>query len=100
MGHRWHRRFSATFREPAVAGDPHDRLGHTHADDLRIGQLTARICRGFWQQIICCAINGDAEQVEVGVHRGLLVDGVLDTAEVGLPVQTPFATGIPVESLI
>jgi hypothetical protein len=47
-----------------------------------------------------CAINGNAESVEVGVHRGLQVDGVLDTADFDLSVLNPFTTGIPVESII
>jgi hypothetical protein len=53
-----------------------------------------------WQEIVRCAINGDAEGVEVGVHRGLQVDGVLDTADFGPSVQNPFATAIAVESII
>ena len=31
----------------------------------------------LWQEIIGCAINGGAEGVEVGVHRGLRADGVV-----------------------
>jgi polyisoprenoid-binding protein YceI len=47
-----------------------------------------------------CAINGNAESVEVGVHRGLQVDGVVRTADFGLSVQNPIATAIAVESII
>jgi hypothetical protein len=40
------------------------------------------------------------KSVEVGVHRGLQVDGVLDTADFGLSVLNPFTTAIAVESII
>jgi hypothetical protein len=100
VGNRWHRRLRATFREPAVAWDPHDRLGDTQAHDLRIGQLTPSVATGSRQEIVGCAINGNAESVEVGVHRGLQVDGVLDTADFGLSVLNPFTTAIAVESII
>jgi hypothetical protein len=47
------------------------------------------------------AINGDAESVEVGVHRGLLADdGVFGTADFGLSAQNPTNTALAVESII
>ena len=55
---------------------------------------------GARQEIVGCAINDRAESVEVGVHRGLLVDGVVSTADFGLSVENPFATAIAVESII
>jgi len=75
-------------------------LGDTQRDDFRVGDHTARICGEFWQEIIRCAINGNAEQVEVGVHRGLRVGDALSTADFGLSAQNPFTTAIAVESLI
>ena len=38
--------------------------------------------------------------VEVGAHRGLQVDGVLDTADFGPSAQNLFTTAIAVESVI
>jgi hypothetical protein len=90
----------ATFRNRRSLQDPHDRLGDAQGDNLRVGDLTTRICRGARQEIVGCAINDRAESVEVGVHRGLLVDGVLDTADFGLSVQIPATTAIAVESII
>ena len=87
-------------QEPALAGYSHDRLGDTQRDDLRIGHRTTRIGGRSWQQIIGRAINGDAEQVEVGVHRGPLVGDAFSTADFGLPARNPYAAGIPVESII
>jgi hypothetical protein len=52
------------------------------------------------QEIVCRAENGGAESVEVGVHRGLLVDGVLNTADFGLSAVNPLITAFAVESLI
>ena len=90
----------ATFRNRRSLQEPHDRLCHAQRDELGVGDLTTRICRGARQEIVGCAINDRAESVEVGVHRGLLVDGVLDTADFGLSAQNPFATAIAVESII
>ena len=45
-------------------------------------------------------IDGDAEGVEVGVHRDLLVDGVLSTADFDPSAQSPSNTATAVESLI
>jgi hypothetical protein len=87
-------------QEPAIRGDAHDGLGHTEGDDLSIGRLSPGVSLLLWQKIIGCAINEGAESVEVGVHRGLLVDGVLDTVDFGLSVSNPFYTGIFVESII
>ena len=74
--------------------------GHTARKDLRVGDHSTGICGQSWQEIINRARHGDATSIEVGVHRGLQVDGVRDTADFGLPAQHPFATAIAVESLI
>jgi hypothetical protein len=92
--------FPSDFEKPTVAGNPHDRLCDTERQDLRVGDDSARVCGRFWQEIVGRAINDRAESVEVGVHRGLLVDGVLDTADFGLSVLNPFTTAIAVESII
>ncbi|MFN2467314.1 MAG: hypothetical protein ABR521_04175, partial [Gaiellaceae bacterium] len=60
----------------------------------------ARVPRRFRQEIVSRAINGDAEKVEVGVHRGLLVDGVLNTADFGPSAPNPSNMAAAVESLI
>ncbi len=91
---------AATLKETAVAWDPHDCLGHAQADDLRVGQATSCVATGSRREIIGCAINGNAMSAALGVHRGLLVDGVLGTADFGLSAQNPFATAIAVESII
>jgi hypothetical protein len=55
----------------------------------------------LWQKVIGCAINVGAESVEVGVHRGLRVDGVSDTADFGLSALFSFGSmAISVESII
>jgi hypothetical protein len=59
-------------------------LGHTEGDHLGVGDAAPPIARFLWQKIIGCATNDSAESVEVGVHRSLRVDGVLDTADFGL----------------
>jgi hypothetical protein len=75
-------------------------LGDTERDDLRVRDHPASVPWRFRQEIVSRAINGDAESVEVGVHRGLLVDGVFSTADFGLSAQNPSNTVITVESLI
>ena len=55
---------------------------------------------GSGRKIVRRAVNGDAESVEVGVHRGLLVDGDFGTADFGLSAQNPSNTAIAVESTI
>ena len=45
-------------------------------------------------------INGNEQQVEVGVHRGPLVGGALSTADFDLSATKPLTTAIAVESII
>jgi hypothetical protein len=87
-------------QEAAVARDPHQHLRDAVRDDLRIGQLATGIPRTLREQIVRCAIDSDAEQVEVGVHRGLLVDGAVDTADFDLPHPVPIRHGYAVASII
>ena len=87
-------------QEAAVRGEAHEDLSNSQGDDLGIGGLAPGVSFGLWQKIIGRAINDGAEGVEVGVHRGLLVDGVLDTVDFGLSASNPFCATIFVESII
>jgi len=86
--------------EAPVGGLTHDGLGDGERDDLSVRRLPTGVWLRLWQKIIGCAINEGAEGVEVGVHRGLLVDGVLDTVDFGPSASNPFLGGIFVESII
>jgi hypothetical protein len=87
-------------QEAAIRRDAHDGLSHREGDDLSIGAMAAGVGASLWQKIIGCAINDGAEGVEVGVHRGLLVDGVANTADFGPSASNPFCAVILVESII
>jgi hypothetical protein len=56
-------------QETAVAGDPHQHLGNTERDDLRVGQLAPRVVRPLGQEIVARGVETDAEQADVGVNR-------------------------------
>jgi hypothetical protein len=66
-------------QEPAIARDPHQHLGDTQRHDLRVSQLPPRVARPLRKQVVRRAVDADTEQVEVGAHRGLLVDVALTT---------------------
>ncbi len=100
LGKQVAKAFAGDRQETTVAGDPHDRLRHTKRDDLRVCDQTTRVSWRFRQEIVRRAINGDAESVEVGVHRGLLVDEVISTADFGLSAKNPSNTATAVESII
>ena len=87
-------------QKAAVACDAHDGLGDAEGDDLRVCDPAACISSPPGQEIVSRAENGDEEQVEVGVHRGLPVDGDLDTADFGLSSRNPPITAPAVESTI
>jgi hypothetical protein len=76
------------------------------AGDLLAGRRPRRrdpaagVARALGQEIVGRAINGGAESVEVGVQRGLLVDGAVDTADFGLSASNPLITALAVESII
>jgi hypothetical protein len=86
--------------EPPVGRDTHDRLGHTEGDDLGVCDSAAGVRPGLWQKVVGCAINHGTESVEVGVHRGLSVDGVLGTVGFGLSVLLSLGAVNLVESII
>ena len=86
--------------KPPVTRNPHDRLRDAERDDLRVCDSSPGVPRPLGQEIVRRAVNGGAESVEVGVHRGLQVDGVLDTADFGLSAQNPPNTAPTVESTI
>jgi hypothetical protein len=71
-------------QETAIGGDAHDRLGDTEGCDLGVGDPATGVSGLLRQEIVRRAINGSAESVEVGVHRGLSVDGCFSTADFGL----------------
>jgi hypothetical protein len=87
-------------QETTVRGDAHENLSHSQRDDLGIGGPTASVSPSLWQKIIRCAINDGAEGVEVGVHRGLRVDGVLDTVGFGSSASNPFLSVMFMASII
>jgi len=84
----------------AVTRDAHDRLGDAEGDHLGIGDPPPRVARWSGQKVVARAINGGAESVEVGVQRGLLVDGAVNTADFGLSALCPPFTALAVESTI
>jgi hypothetical protein len=75
-------------------------LRHAQRDDLRVCDASPGVRRLLGQEIVRRAINDGAESVEVGVHRGLQVDGALDTADFGLSAPKPSNTAHAVESTI
>jgi hypothetical protein len=66
-------------QEPPVGRDPHQYLRNTERDDLRVAQLPPGVSGPCRKQVVRGAIDADTEQVEVGTHRGLLVDVALAT---------------------
>src|SRR6187200_319293 len=86
--------------EAAVRGDAHDRLGDAEGRDLGVGDPAAGVSGLLGQEIVRRAINDGAESVEVGVHRGLSVDGCFGTADFGLSASNPSITAAAVESTI
>jgi len=87
-------------KEAAVRWDTHEDLGHGEGNDLGITGLAPGVSLPLWQKIIGCAINDSAEGVEVGVHRGLRADGVLDTADFDPSASKPFFSAMFVASTI
>lgn len=70
--------------ETTIGGDTHDRLGDAERRHLGVGDSATGVSRFLGQEIVRRAINRSAESVEVGVHRGLSVDGCFGTADFGL----------------
>ena len=87
-------------QEAAVARNPHQHLRHAQRDDLGVAELPSPVARRLRQQVVRGAVDSDAEQVEVGVHRGLQVDGAIDTADFDLPHPVPLDHGNAVASII
>jgi hypothetical protein len=80
-------------------GSPYD-LGNRERDHLGVIAPAAGVGRGAGQEIVGGDMNRGAEAVEVGVHRGLRVDGARDTADLGPSAQAPCPTARSVESII
>jgi hypothetical protein len=87
-------------KEAAVRGDTHEDLSHGQGDDLRVGGPAPGVSLPLWQKVIGCAINDGAEGVQVGVHRDLRADDVLDTVGFGPSVSNPFIGAMFVASII
>ena len=80
-------------QEALVGGNAHDRLGDAEGDDLGVCEASAGVFSPARQEIVRHAVNGGEKSVEVGVHRGLRVDGdFLDTADFGLFTENPSIT--------
>ena len=69
-------------------------------DHLGVSELTARVCPGLGQKVVGGDMNRGAEGVEVGVHRGLRVDGASATVDFGPSARVPSTTARSVESII
>src|SRR5680860_255468 len=69
-----------------IRWDAHDRLGDAEGDHLSVGDHSPGIGRAGRQEIVGRALNGDAESVAVGVHRGLSVGGAVRTADRKAPM--------------
>jgi hypothetical protein len=82
-------------QKATVARNPHDGLGDTEGDDLRVCDPSTGVSSPLGEEIVRRAENGDEERVEVGVHRGLPVDGDLDTADFDHSSPNPSITGNP-----
>ncbi len=87
-------------QKTAVGRDPHQHLGNAERDHLGVTQPAARVRFALRQQVVSRAVDTDQKQVEVGVHRGLRVDGAVNTADFGLPLSVPRATAEAVASII
>jgi hypothetical protein len=87
-------------KEAPVRRDAHEDLGHRERDDLRVGGTAAGIPALLWQKIIGCAINDGAEGVQVGVHRSLQADDVVNTVDFGPSASYPFCSDMFVASII
>jgi hypothetical protein len=75
-------------------------LRDAERDDLSVCDSAGGVPALLRQEIIGCAINGDAESVEVGVHVASGSTMPLDTADFGLSAQKPLNTAPAVESTI
>jgi hypothetical protein len=87
-------------QEAPVRGDAHRHLGDRQGDHLGIVELAAGVGGPAGQEIVRGDINRGAEGVEVGVHRGLRVDGAIATADFGPSARGPFSTARSVASII
>ena len=86
-------------QEAPIRRDAHQHLGDAQSHDLGVAQLATRVGRPFGQKVVGRAVDTD-KQVEVGVHCGLQVDDVEDTADFDLRYLVPMATAEAVASII
>jgi hypothetical protein len=59
-------------QKPPVRRYAHDRLRDTQRHDLRVCDASLGVLGLLRQEIVGRDINGNQQQVEVGVHRGPL----------------------------
>jgi hypothetical protein len=83
-----------------IGRDAQRHLGDRQGDHLGVIEIAPAVGRGAGQEIVGGDINRGAEGVEVGVHRGLRVDGAIATADFGPSVHSPCSTARSVESII
>jgi hypothetical protein len=88
--------------EPPVRRYTHDRLRYTQRHDLRVCDDPLGVPRPLGQEIVSRDINGNEQQVEVGVHRGPLRWAMLlSTADFDPAAYKPSkTTATTVESII
>jgi hypothetical protein len=87
-------------KKAPVRRDSHEDLGDGQGYDLGVGRAPTGVWSPLWQKVIGRAINDGAEGVQVGVHRGLRADGVLDTVGFGPSASNPFFGAMFVASII
>jgi len=86
-----------------VRRDAHDRLGDAQRHDLRVCDASLGVLSPLRQEIVGRDVNGNQQQVEVGVHRGPLRVGgwLLSTADFDPAAQKPpVSAALAVESII
>ena len=83
-----------------IRGDAHDGLGQGEGDQLGVGDAAAGVASPRGQEIVGGDINRGAEGVEVGVHRGLRVNGAIATVNFDPSALSPGSTAKSVESVI
>jgi hypothetical protein len=78
-------------QEPCIRGHSHYRLSDLQRDDLRIRDSSSGVFSPLGQEIVHRAVNGDEQQIEVGVHRGppKSRQSVFSTAGLDLPAYNP-----------
>ena len=87
--------------EPRIRRDTHHRLRHAQRDDLRIGHDSPGVSWLGGQEIVGGAEHRNQQQVEVGEHRGSLLESAVTerTADFDLTVYVPFQPARPQQAV-